>query len=54
LYRNDYVKYNPIEKVDPPKPTKKILPSLSPEQVTYLIEQAENIQAEAIMLVGLT
>lgn len=32
LYRNDYVKYNPIEKVDPPKPTKKILPSLSPEQ----------------------
>ena len=30
LYSNDYVNYNPIDKVDPPKPTKRILPILSP------------------------
>ena len=33
--RNDYLKDNPLKKVDPPKPIKPILPSLTNEQVNY-------------------
>jgi len=49
LYSNDYVKYNPIKKVDPPKQSRKLLPCLNEDQVEYLIEQAENIRDKAII-----
>jgi len=35
--------------VDPPKMTKVILPSLTNEQVEYLIDQAENVRDKAII-----
>jgi site-specific recombinase XerD len=40
---------NPILMVDAPKVEKKILPSLSQEQVEYLIEQAECVRDKAII-----
>ncbi len=49
LYRQSYIKDNPITKVDPPKMTKIILPSLTREQVEYLIEQADNIRDKCII-----
>jgi site-specific recombinase XerD len=49
LYRQGYIKENPITKVDPPKMTRIILPSLTPEQVDYLIQSAENIRDKAIV-----
>jgi len=49
LYRQGYIKDNPITKVDPPKMTKIILPSLTSEQVAYLIEQADNIRDKCII-----
>jgi len=49
LYRQGYIKDNPITRVDPPKMTKVILPSLTPEQVNYLIGHAENVRDKAII-----
>jgi len=49
LYRQGYIKDNPITKVDPPKMTRIILPSLTIEQVEYLIEQADNIRDKCII-----
>ncbi|MFH1651506.1 MAG: tyrosine-type recombinase/integrase, partial [Chloroflexota bacterium] len=49
LVRNDYIRDNPIRKVDPPKPKKKVLPSLTKEQVEYLIECADNVRDKAII-----
>ena len=49
LYRQSYIKENPITRVDPPKMTKVILPSLTPEQVEHLIEYAESIRDKAII-----
>jgi site-specific recombinase XerD len=49
LIRNDYVKDNPIRKVDPPKPKKKVLPSLTMNQVQILIEHADNLRDKAIV-----
>ena len=40
---------SPITKVDPPKMTRIILPSLTHEQVAYLIEQADNIRDKCII-----
>lgn len=40
---------NPILAVDPPKVEKKILPSLTIEQITYLIEQVDNVRDKAII-----
>ncbi|MFC1872498.1 tyrosine-type recombinase/integrase [Chloroflexota bacterium] len=40
---------NPIVHIDPPKVERKILPSLSIEQVENLLEQAETIQDKAII-----
>ena len=48
-YRQGYIKENPINKVDRPKITRIILPSLTPEQVEYLIDQAENVRDKAII-----
>jgi integrase/recombinase XerC len=49
LYRQGYIAENPITRVDPPKMTKVILPSLTPEQVDYLIASAENMRDKAII-----
>ncbi|MDD5591619.1 MAG: tyrosine-type recombinase/integrase [Dehalococcoidales bacterium] len=49
LYRQGYIHDNPITRVDPPKMTKIILPSLTPEQVDYLIDSAETIRDKAII-----
>ena len=49
LIRNDYVKGNPIRSVDPPKPKKKVLPSLTIDQVQYLIECADNLRDKSII-----
>jgi integrase/recombinase XerC/integrase/recombinase XerD len=49
LYRNRYVKYNPIENVDPPKQSRKLLPCLNEDEVGYLIEQAGNARDKAII-----
>jgi integrase len=49
LYRQGHLKSNPITKVDAPKPARQILPSLTKEQVEYLIEQADNLRGKAII-----
>jgi len=49
LYRQNYIKDNPIIKVDPPKMTRIILLSLTHEQVAYLIEQADNVRDKCII-----
>jgi site-specific recombinase XerC len=49
LYRQGYIKDNPITRVDPPKIRKTILPSLTPEQVDYLIQEADTIRDKAII-----
>jgi site-specific recombinase XerD len=40
---------NPILAVDAPKIERKILPSLNPEQLEYLIKQTENVRDKAII-----
>jgi site-specific recombinase XerD len=49
LYRQGHIEENPIARVDPPKMTKVILPSLTPEQVDYLIASADNVRDRAII-----
>ncbi|MFC2000869.1 tyrosine recombinase XerC, partial [Chloroflexota bacterium] len=49
LVRNDYLKDNPLRKVDPPKPPKRILPSLTTDQVAYLMETVGNLRDKAII-----
>jgi integrase/recombinase XerD len=49
LYRQGHIVDNPITRVDPPKMTKVILPSLTHEQVDYLIGEAECIRDKAII-----
>jgi len=49
LVKYDYLKRSPLNKVDPPKPAKPILPSLTIEQVNYLINFVDNTRDKAIM-----
>jgi site-specific recombinase XerD len=49
LYRQGYIADNPITRVDPPKMTKVILPSLTSGQVDYLIASADNVRDKAII-----
>ncbi len=49
LIRNDYIKDNPLKRVDPPKLSKQILPSLTLEQVSYLMEQVDSLRDKAII-----
>jgi integrase len=49
LVRNDYLEDSPLRKVDPPKPAKPILPSLTRGQVDYLIGYVDNIRDKAII-----
>ena len=48
-YKEGYIKDNIIKKVDSPKPSKQILPSLTLEQVSYLINQADTLRDRAII-----
>ena len=47
--RQGYLKDNPIERVDAPKPSKEILPSLTMQQVEYLINLADNLRDKTII-----
>jgi integrase len=49
LVRNDYLKDNPLKKVDPPKPAKPILPSLTREQVDYLVRYVDDLRDKVII-----
>jgi site-specific recombinase XerD len=49
LYRQGHMKDNPIKRVDTPKMTKVLLPSLTQEQVADLIDQAEAVRDKAII-----
>ena len=49
LVRIGYLKDNPLRYVDPPKPEKKVLPSLTTDQVDYLIECADELRHKAII-----
>jgi len=49
LYRTDYLKHNPLKKVDAPKLPRPILPSLTSEQVQYLIDQVEALRDKCII-----
>jgi site-specific recombinase XerD len=56
LVRNDYLKQNPLKKIDPPKLSKPILPSLTTEQVNYLIDRVDTLRDKTIisLLVSIT
>jgi len=49
LYRQGHISDNPIDRVDPPRMTRVILPSLTEEQVDYLIQCADNMRDKAIV-----
>jgi len=49
LVRYDYITDNPMKRVDPPKPAKPILPSLTVEQVHYLIDYVADVRDKAII-----
>jgi site-specific recombinase XerD len=47
--KEGHITQNPLAKVDVPKVTKRILPSLTSEQVEYVIEQAETLRDKAMV-----
>jgi len=49
LLRTGYIRDNPLTQVDKPKPAKRILPSITTEQVQYLIDAVDNIRDKAII-----
>ena len=49
LVRNDMLSQNPLKKVDAPKPCKRILPSLTPQEVSYLMDFVDNLRDKAII-----
>ena len=49
LTRQGYLKDNPIERVDAPKPSRDILPSLTVQQVQYLIDLTDNLRDKTII-----
>jgi integrase/recombinase XerC len=49
LERNDYIRDNPLNRVDPPKPRKPILPSLTEQQVQHLIDKANTLRDKCII-----
>ena len=49
LVRYDYISENPLKKVDPPKPAKPILPSLTSDQVQYLVDHVNDVRDKAII-----
>ena len=49
LVKYDYLKDNPLKRVEAPKPPKPILPSLTEEQVRYLIHTSDNVRDKCIV-----
>jgi len=49
LIRIGYLKENPLDRVDKPKPTKKILPRVTTIEVETLIDRVSNTRDEAII-----
>jgi len=49
LLRNDYLRESPIKRVDPPKPRLRVLPSLTNEEIGYLIDFVTSIRDKAII-----
>jgi len=47
--REGYLKANPLDRVDKPKLAKRILPSITAEQVQYLIDTVDNLRDKAII-----
>ncbi len=47
--KEGHMTQNPLAKVDVPKVTKRILPSLTSEQVEYVVEQAETLRDKAMV-----
>jgi len=47
--REGYVQNNPIERIDPPKTTEPILPSLTANQVEHLIKTVDNMRDKCII-----
>jgi len=48
-FREGYVKQNPIERVDPPKISEPILPSLTTQQVEQIVRRADNLRDKRIV-----
>jgi len=48
-FREGYVKQNPITRVDPPKRSEPILPSLTIQQVEHVIRSADNIRDRCVV-----
>ena len=49
LEREDYIQSNPIKRVDTPKVAKKLLPSITSEQLDVLLTAADNLRDRAII-----
>ena len=49
LVKSGYLKDNPLQKVEAPKPPSPILPSLTLEQVQFLINEADNLRDKCII-----
>jgi len=49
LHKNELIKDNPIKNIDAPKVKRQVLPSLTEEQVKYLMEQAECYRDKCII-----
>jgi len=47
--REGYLADNPLDRVDKPKPAKRIMPSITAEQVQYLIDTVDNLRDKAII-----
>ena len=49
LYRNGYLKDNPIRLVDKPNVSRKILPSITEEQMKIVLDAADNLRDKCIV-----
>ena len=49
LEKEDYTQSNPIKKVDAPKVAKKLLPSITLEQLEILLAATDNLRDRAIV-----
>jgi len=49
LEKNDLLDYNPIKRVDPPRLSRAVLPSINTEQVEYLINYVKDLRYKAII-----
>jgi site-specific recombinase XerD len=49
LFRSGYLTENPLWKVEAPKPSSPILPSLTLSQVQYLIDEADMLRDKCLI-----